>query len=264
MKKILLFVFMLVVFTGGCGEEVKKDSGSGGLADEPKITNYTVGGTVNGFLGTVVLQNNEVDDLSISQDGNFTFTASLADGSNYNVSIKTISNEQDCSVMKGSGIITGANITNIEIICIYEDDVPITLTFTQLYDKYLGANTCSDSSRTNCHNEPAKSGGAADEGNGNLTFATKAEAYAGLVGTSDSPTMSDQGTRPDETGDSIQLVNTADVNGSYLIIKLIEDDSNQGPYLMPTSNGTIDEFPALTSGEVADFKSWISNGAKDD
>ena len=41
---------------------------------------YTVGGTVSGLSGTVVLQDNGGDNLSVSANGSFTFATALADG----------------------------------------------------------------------------------------------------------------------------------------------------------------------------------------
>src|SRR5512141_1376239 len=48
---------------------------------------YTLGGTVTGLVGTVVLQNNGTSDLSISANGPFTFAGRLTGGSTYNVTV---------------------------------------------------------------------------------------------------------------------------------------------------------------------------------
>ena len=52
-------------------------------------TTYSVGGTVSGLSGTVVLQDNGGDDLSVSSNGAFTFATRLAGGAAYNVTVKT-------------------------------------------------------------------------------------------------------------------------------------------------------------------------------
>ena len=49
---------------------------------------YSVGGTVSGLSGTVVLQDNGGDDLSVSANGSFTFATKLADGSAYSVTVQ--------------------------------------------------------------------------------------------------------------------------------------------------------------------------------
>ncbi len=80
----------------------------------------TVGGTVTGRVGTgLVLQNNGGDDLAISANGPFTFAAPLDDGSSYNVTVATqpIGSARFCSVINGSGMLAGANVTNIIIDC---------------------------------------------------------------------------------------------------------------------------------------------------
>jgi hypothetical protein len=48
---------------------------------------YTVGGSVSGLSGTLVLQNNGGDDLTITADGDFTFNNALKDGEAYRVTV---------------------------------------------------------------------------------------------------------------------------------------------------------------------------------
>lgn len=84
--------------------------------DIPEGT-YTVGGTVDGLTGTVVIANNNVDELTITTTGSFTFGTPLADGSNYEVTIVTQPDGELCSVTNGSGTINGANVTDVSITC---------------------------------------------------------------------------------------------------------------------------------------------------
>ena len=51
----------------------------GGVVRQRRAT-YTVGGTVSGLSGTVVLQDNGGDNLSVTANGSFTFATSLAPG----------------------------------------------------------------------------------------------------------------------------------------------------------------------------------------
>jgi len=92
------------------------DGSNGGDGSEDNT--YTVGGAVNGLSGTLVLQNNASDDLTITQDGLFTFSTALADGSNYNVTVKTEPSGQNCTLSNGSGTINSANVTNVFINCV--------------------------------------------------------------------------------------------------------------------------------------------------
>ena len=78
---------------------------------------YSVGGTVSGLSGTVVLQDNGGDDRSVSASGAFTFATALATGSAYNVTVKTNPAGQSCSVANGSGTVGSANITNVAVTC---------------------------------------------------------------------------------------------------------------------------------------------------
>jgi hypothetical protein len=78
---------------------------------------YTVGGTVSGLSGTVVLQDNGGDNLSVSSNGPFTFSTSLSDGTAYNVTVQTGPAGQNCTVSSGSGTVASANITNVTITC---------------------------------------------------------------------------------------------------------------------------------------------------
>ncbi len=72
------------------------DNWAGGDREPPPPTTYSVGGTVSGLSGTVVLQDNGGDDLSVSGNGAFTFATRLASGAAYNVTVKTSPSGQTC------------------------------------------------------------------------------------------------------------------------------------------------------------------------
>ena len=80
-------------------------------------TAYSIGGSVSGLTGAVVLQNNGGNDLSVSADGPFTFTSKLAGGATYSVTVKTNPSGQTCSVSNGSGTVGSANVTNVAVTC---------------------------------------------------------------------------------------------------------------------------------------------------
>ena len=77
---------------------------------------YTVGGTVTGLNGTLVLQNNGGGDLTITADGQFTFAAAV-NSSAYSVTVRTQPSGQTCTITNGSGTISGADITNVAVTC---------------------------------------------------------------------------------------------------------------------------------------------------
>lgn len=79
-------------------------------------SNVTVGGTISGLTGTIVLQNNGTNALATAANGPFTFTASIPNGAAYAVTIRTQPVGQVCTVANGSGTAT-ANVTNVAVAC---------------------------------------------------------------------------------------------------------------------------------------------------
>ena len=95
---------------------------SAAFAEVPAATpQYTVGGTVAGLNGELKLTNNGGDEISVTSDGSFTFPTALDDGSAYSVAITQTPATQTCSLTNGSGNLSGANVTNVEVTCA---DVP--------------------------------------------------------------------------------------------------------------------------------------------
>lgn len=106
LKVISFFVstIFLVIIGGGCG---------GGSA----AGTYTIGGTVTGLTGTLVMQCNGADDLTVTADGAFTFATALADKTDYTVTVLTQPAAQTCTIVNGTGTLGGANVTNVTITC---------------------------------------------------------------------------------------------------------------------------------------------------
>ena len=52
------------------------------------IALYSVGGTVTGLQGSVTLQNNGADELTLSRSGDFSFSTKLNSGVSYSIDIK--------------------------------------------------------------------------------------------------------------------------------------------------------------------------------
>jgi len=82
-------------------------------------TKFSIGGTVNGLTGSgLVLQNNGLDNLTVTGTGAQQFTfATLVPGA-YNVTVLTQPSNptQTCVVTNGSGTAT-ANVTNVTVTC---------------------------------------------------------------------------------------------------------------------------------------------------
>jgi Galactose oxidase, central domain len=80
---------------------------------------YTIGGVVSGLSGTgLVLQNNDGDNLSVTANGDFTFSQEVADGGAYDVTVLTQPSNptQTCAVTDGSGT-ASADVTSVEVSC---------------------------------------------------------------------------------------------------------------------------------------------------
>ena len=82
---------------------------------------YTIGGTVSGLTGTgLVLQDNGGNSLPVAAGAtSFTFTAPIASGASFNVTVfsQPSSPTQTCTVTSGSGLVAGANITSVQVTC---------------------------------------------------------------------------------------------------------------------------------------------------
>jgi putative esterase len=78
---------------------------------------YTVGGTVSGLSGTVVLNDNGGDVLSLTANGAFTFPTPVLSGSPYNVTVANAPAGQTCAVSSGSGTVGSGNVTNVVVSC---------------------------------------------------------------------------------------------------------------------------------------------------
>ena len=118
--------YSVTVKTNPSGQTCTVSTGSGTVA-AANVTNvavscaaaasYSVGGTVSGLSGTVVLQDNGGDNLSVTASGPFTFATSLARGAAYSVTVKTNPSGQTCTVSTGSGTVAAANVTNVAVSC---------------------------------------------------------------------------------------------------------------------------------------------------
>lgn len=85
-----------------------------GNGDDDEATR-TVGGTVNGSAGAVVLQMNGADSITTTGAGAFTFATPLSSGATYNVTVA--SSDQNCRVVNGSGTVGGSDITDVVVNC---------------------------------------------------------------------------------------------------------------------------------------------------
>ncbi len=80
---------------------------------------HRVSGTATGLKGSLVAQNNGGDDLTVSANGAFIFPVPVASGAAYTVTLLSQQDSagQKCSVSNGSGVIGGADATDVVITC---------------------------------------------------------------------------------------------------------------------------------------------------
>lgn len=109
----MLFIASLAACSNGRG------SLEGG-ENQTNTSGFTVGGAVTGIEGSgLVLQVNSGGDLSVSANGAFAFASPIANGTAYEVTIRSqpVSPAQTCAVSSGVGRIAGTNITNVAVVC---------------------------------------------------------------------------------------------------------------------------------------------------
>jgi hypothetical protein len=111
-KTVILAASILAASCGGGGGY---DSGSG--SGSSAALNYTVGGNVSGLNGTLVLQDNGGDNLTITQNGAFTFGTPIGYANGYDVTVLTQPTGQTCTVANGTGAFMGTSINNVTVTC---------------------------------------------------------------------------------------------------------------------------------------------------
>lgn len=118
--------YVVTVLTQPAGQNCTASSNTGTVSSANvnsvvvtcAVNSYSIGGTITGLTGTVVLQNNGANNLSRSADGSFTFTTPVASGAGYAVTVLTQPANQRCTVTSGSGTNVQANIASVVVSCV--------------------------------------------------------------------------------------------------------------------------------------------------
>ena len=84
------------------------------------VGTLSIGGVVTGSSGTVVLENNGGDALSVSNNGPFTFDSLLASGASYDVTVATSPPGQFCNVSNGTGSVATSDVSDVSVACTTE------------------------------------------------------------------------------------------------------------------------------------------------
>jgi uncharacterized delta-60 repeat protein len=84
-------------------------------------TQFRIGGTISGLVGTGLVLNELFSGSTLAPNANgaFSFPAQRLDHTNYDVRVATQPGNpaQNCSISNGTGLIAGADITNINVVC---------------------------------------------------------------------------------------------------------------------------------------------------
>jgi endonuclease/exonuclease/phosphatase family metal-dependent hydrolase len=78
---------------------------------------YLLGGRITGLKGTIVLDNKNIQQLTQSSDGDFTFLGSKLSGTDYDVTIATQPVGQTCVVSGGQGIFGDRDARQVLVTC---------------------------------------------------------------------------------------------------------------------------------------------------
>ena len=93
-------------------------SDAGSMPDAGEPITFIIGGTLAGLNGTLILQNNGGDDLTLSENGSFSFSNGLLSGADYSVIAVSYPSNQGCTVHFESGKVVSEKVDNIEIVCV--------------------------------------------------------------------------------------------------------------------------------------------------
>jgi uncharacterized repeat protein (TIGR03803 family) len=126
------------------------------------ISTYTISGTVSGLKtgAPVTVQNDVGDPTMVKSNGPFVFATPVPYNGSYAVTVLTQPTGQTCTVTSGSGTVSGANVTNVQVTCAIN-------TYT-ISGTVSGLNTGAQVTVQNNAGDPATV-----KVNGSFTFATR-------------------------------------------------------------------------------------------
>jgi hypothetical protein len=111
--------YAVTVLSQPTGQTCTVTSGSGTVTSSNVVgipvgcvtNSYTIGGSVTGLAaGSLVLEDNGGDDLSVSANGSFTFATAIVSGATYDVTVASQPTGLTCSVSNASGSVSASNV----------------------------------------------------------------------------------------------------------------------------------------------------------
>ncbi|WP_026287136.1 fibrinogen-like YCDxxxxGGGW domain-containing protein [Gilvimarinus chinensis] len=118
--------YAVTVLSQPAGQTCSVTNGSGNISGSD-VTNlsvnctdnlYPVGGVVSGLSGSITLQNNGGDELTLSADGSFSFSTQLVHNAAYSITVLSQPERQTCTVINGSGILSAASPVSVTVECV--------------------------------------------------------------------------------------------------------------------------------------------------
>jgi hypothetical protein len=117
--------YQVEVLTQPRGQTCEVSSGSGEVGDESPTAvevrcedhHYALTVTVTRLTGTLILQNNGGDPLTVTANGSATFTGRPRSGEPYDITVRTHPEGATCVVENGRGQVDAADVTNIRVAC---------------------------------------------------------------------------------------------------------------------------------------------------
>jgi len=199
---------MLALVACGGGNSGTSSTAPATPATPTSPATYSMSGAVSGLVGTLVLQNNGADNLTVSVNGPITFANQLASGGTYAITVLTQPSGSTCVVKNATGTIDSGNISNITVVC----------TVNQ-------SSGGGDSGGGN-------SGGGTSGGGGTSTYTVSA-TVSGLVGTA--VLQNNGGNNLSVSTNGVATFSTALANGATYAVTVLTKPASQ---ICTVSNGT--------------------------
>ena len=100
--------------------------GGASPSNQPPITSYSISGVINGMdnIRSIGLSLNS-ENLSVSQNGSFSFKQQLIEGDTYEVDIEREPARQDCTIANEAGVVGQNNVNSIQISCSNDESIPL-------------------------------------------------------------------------------------------------------------------------------------------
>jgi hypothetical protein len=235
---VLVALVLAVLSSATCG-------GGAGPKTTPPPT-FTIGAAVTGFSsGTLVLQNNGGNDLTISGNGTFMFTNQVSSGATYKITVLTQPTGESCSLGSNSTGTASANVV-VAVTCAASGNFTVSATVTGLTGTLVLQDNASDNLTITT--------------NGSHPFATQIAAgatYSVSVLTQPSGQTCSLGSNSSgtATADVAVSVTCAATSGGFTISAAVTGltgtlvlQDNGGDNLTITANGTFPFATQIVSG----------------